>query len=115
MSSLNINDLYDTINNKNSKRLKKFDDILLKIHQRIKYHAELEQTYCIYCIPEFIFGVPLYNINDLKNYIMNTLKKMGLNYYIFIQILYLYLGMLRKKYKINLNLKRKNKIMVTLN
>ena len=77
MSSLNINDLYDTINNKNFKRLKKFDDILLSIHRRIKYHAELEQTFCIYCIPEFIFGTPLYNVNDLKNYIMNTLKKNG--------------------------------------
>jgi hypothetical protein len=77
MSSLNINELYDTINNKNSSRLKKFDDILLQIHRRIKYHAELEQTFCIYSIPEFIFGIPLYNINDLKNYIMNTLKKNG--------------------------------------
>tara|TARA_B000000460_G_C21311736_1_gene304662 strand:+ start:32 stop:472 length:441 start_codon:yes stop_codon:yes gene_type:complete len=77
MSTLNINDLYDSINNKNFKRLKKFDDILLQIHRRIKYHADLEQTYCSYSIPEFIFGTPLYNINDLKNYIMNTLKKNG--------------------------------------
>jgi len=77
MSTLNINELYDSINNKNFKRLKKFDDILLQIHRRIKYHAELEQTYCLYNIPEFIFGIPLYNINDLKNYIMNTLKKNG--------------------------------------
>tara|TARA_B100000212_G_C27283314_1_gene494042 strand:+ start:442 stop:876 length:435 start_codon:yes stop_codon:yes gene_type:complete len=77
MSTLNINDLYDSINNKNYKRLKKFDDILLQIHRRIKYHAELEQTYCLYNIPEFIFGIPLYNVNDLKKYIMDTLKKNG--------------------------------------
>ena len=77
MSTLNINDLYDSINNKNFKRLKKFDDILLQIHRRIKYHADLEQTHCLFCIPEFIFGIPLYNINDLKNYIMETLKKNG--------------------------------------
>ena len=77
MSSLNINELYDTINNKNSKRLNKFNDILLQIHRRIKYHAELEQTFCIYCVPEFIFGIPLYNVNDLKNFIINTLKKNG--------------------------------------
>ena len=77
MSTLNINDLYDSINNKNFKRLKKFDDILLQIHRRIKYHADLEQTHCLFCIPEFIFGIPLYNINDLKNYIMETLTKNG--------------------------------------
>ena len=77
MTTLNINDLYDSINNKNFKRMKKFDDILIQIHRRIKYHAELEQTYCLYSIPEFIFGIPLYNINDLKKYIMDTLKKNG--------------------------------------
>ena len=92
MSSLNINELYDTINNKNSKRLNKFNDILLQIHRRIKYHAELEQTFCIYCVPEFIFGIPLYNVNDLKNFIINTLKRMVLKYFIFIRIQYLYLG-----------------------
>ena len=77
MSTLSINDLYASINNKNFKRLKKFDAILLEIHRRIKYHADLEQTHCLFCIPEFIFGIPLYNINDLKNYIMETLKKNG--------------------------------------
>ena len=77
MSSLNITDLYDSINNKNLKRFKKFDDILLKIHQWIKYHAELEQTYCIYNIPEFIFGTPPYNINDLKKYLIKTLETNG--------------------------------------
>ena len=77
MSTLNINDLYDSINNKNFKRMKKFDDILVQIHRRIKYHADLEQTFCLYSIPEFIFGIPLYNVNDLKKYIMDTLKKNG--------------------------------------
>ena len=77
MSTLNINDLYDSINNKNFKRMEKFDNILLQIHRRIKYHADLEQTFCLYNIPEFIFGIPLYNVNDLKKYIINTLKKNG--------------------------------------
>ena len=77
MSTLNINELYDSINNKNFKRMEKFDNILTQIHRRIKYHADLEQTFCLYNIPEFIFGTPLYNVNDLKKYIINTLKKNG--------------------------------------
>ena len=77
MSTLNINDLYDSINNKNYKRMEKFDNILTQIHRRIKYHADLEQTFCLYNIPEFILGTPLYNVNDLKKYIINTLKKNG--------------------------------------
>ena len=77
MSSLNINELYSKINEKNMKRFEVFDDILKKIHIRIKYNANLERTYCFYHIPEFIIGVPLYNIHDLRNYLMNSLKKNG--------------------------------------
>ena len=36
MSSLNINNLYETMDEKNVKRLEKFDDILKQIHTRIK-------------------------------------------------------------------------------
>ena len=77
MSSLNIDDLYGTIKSKNENRLKKFNNILQKIHSRIKYNAKLEKTYCFFHIPEFIIGVPLYNVNDLKNYIINSLSKNG--------------------------------------
>jgi hypothetical protein len=77
MSSLDINRLYDTINQKNRKRLQMFDEILKKVHARILYNSKLEKTYCFYHIPEFIIGVPLYNIRDLKQYIMNSLKRNG--------------------------------------
>lgn len=75
MSSLDINNLYDRINERNSKRLEKFDDILKKVHNRILYNANLEKTYCFFQIPEFIIGVPLYNVNDLKKYLITSLKK----------------------------------------
>ena len=77
MTSLNIDELYETIDEKNNKRLKKFDGILKNIHIRIKYYAKLERTFCFFQIPEFIIGVPLYNISDLRNYIINSLKKNG--------------------------------------
>ena len=77
MSSLNIDDLYETIDEKNNKRLQKFDCILKQIHTRIKYYAKLERTYCFFQIPEFIIGVPLYNVADLRNYIINSLKRNG--------------------------------------
>ena len=77
MSSLNINDLYETSNNKNIMRLRIFDDVLKKIHTRIKYNATHEKMYCFYQIPEFIIGVPLYDINDLQKYLINSIKKDG--------------------------------------
>ena len=75
MSSLDINNLYDKINERNTKRLEKFDDILKKIHNRIVYNANLEKTFCFFQIPEFIIGIPLYNVNDLKKYLITSLKK----------------------------------------
>jgi hypothetical protein len=77
MSSLNINELYGTIHEKNIKRLEHFDNILKKIHSRIRCCAQKEETYCFFQIPEFIFGVPLYNINDLRKYLINSLEKNG--------------------------------------
>ena len=77
MSSLNINNLYETMYERNLKRYEKFDGILQKIHNRIKYNAGKEKTYCFFQIPEFIIGTPLYNIEDLKRYIIESLKKDG--------------------------------------
>ena len=77
MSSLNINNLYETMYERNLKRYEKFDGILQKIHNRIKYNAGKEKTYCFFQIPEFIIGTPLYNINDLKLYLIESLKKDG--------------------------------------
>ena len=31
--------------------------------------------YCFYQIPEFIIGTPIYDINELKEYLINSLKK----------------------------------------
>ena len=79
MSSLNIDDLYENKNNKQLRRLEQFDEILKKVHTRIKSSAASEKMHCFYQIPEFIIGVPLYNVNELKQYIMNSLKKNGFN------------------------------------
>ena len=75
MSSLNINDLYKTSDRKNEIRFRIFDNILKKIHIRIKNSAINEKMYCFYQIPEFIIGTPIYDINELKEYLINSLKK----------------------------------------
>ena len=51
--------------------------ILQKCHKRIKYNSTLERTYCFFQIPEFVIGVPLYDINELRTYVMNSLGKDG--------------------------------------
>lgn len=109
MSSLNINSLYETMYGRNIKRYEKFDDILKKIHNRIKYNAKNEKTFCFFQIPEFIIGVPLYNIEDLKEYLIKSLQKDGFEY-IYIDPNWLFITWeLKKNKKISSNNKLKKK------
>ena len=108
MSSLNINDLYETMYQKNINRYQKFDEILKCIHNRIKLYAKHERTYCFYQIPEFIIGVPLYDINDLQKYLINSLKKDGFRVlYVEPNWLFINWETIQKKSKIKLRPKYK--------
>ena len=72
---MSMKDLYSTINGKNLKRMEIYDDVLKKCHHRIKYNSSLERTYCFFQVPEFIIGVPLYDITEMRNYVTNSLQK----------------------------------------
>ena len=76
-SQLDINTLFDTTNHKTLKRLETYDKILLQCHTRIKYYSKFEKTTCFFAIPEFIIGVPLFDVNELRQYMMNSLEKNG--------------------------------------
>ena len=76
-SQIDINSLFETTNHKTLKRLETYDKILQQCHCRIKYYSKFEKTTCFFAIPEFIIGVPLFNVEELRTYMMNSLKKNG--------------------------------------
>jgi len=76
-SQLDINSLFETTNNKTLRRLETYDKILKQCHVRIKNYSKYEKTTCFFSIPEFIIGVPLYDVNELRTYMMNSLEKNG--------------------------------------
>ena len=77
MSQIDMKELYSTINQKTLRRMELYDFILKKCHSRILYNSGLQRTYCFYQIPEFVIGIPLYDIIELRNYVMNSLKTNG--------------------------------------
>tara|TARA_B000000532_G_C18873055_1_gene409348 strand:+ start:714 stop:1142 length:429 start_codon:yes stop_codon:yes gene_type:complete len=77
MSQIDMKELYSTINAKTLRRMELYDSILKKCHSRILYNSGLQRTYCFYQIPEFVIGVPLYDVIELRKYIMNSLKTNG--------------------------------------
>ena len=75
MSSLNINTLFNEMDQKVLNRLKIFDDILVSIHNKIVLHSKQKTLYCTFSIPEFLIGKPLYKIVELRKYIIDSLKR----------------------------------------
>ena len=77
MSQIDMKELYSNINAATLRRMELYDSVLKKCHSRILYNSGLQRTYCFYQIPEFIIGVPLYDVVELRQYIMNSLKTNG--------------------------------------
>ena len=75
MSSLNINTLFEEMDQKVLNRLKMFDDILVQIHNKIKTNSKNKTFFCTHQIPEFLIGKPIYKIEDLRKYLINSLKR----------------------------------------
>ena len=104
MSDININQLYNSVIEKRIVKYKTYDSILKKCHIRIKRFAENLKLDCTYEIPRFILGTPLYDFNELKKYIIDSLTKSGFeNKLLSDNILYISWDLKYKKKKINKN------------
>ena len=60
-------------------RLKIYDKILERIHKRIKVTSrqQVNEQYCFFVVPEFILGIPKYNITTCISYIIENLQENG--------------------------------------
>ena len=87
---LNIKELYDSSKKKELAKFETFDKIVLRAHNRIKLYADNNKLACLYNIPNIIIGYPLFDRDELQNYLISSLKKNGLiikeypNYWIYI-------------------------------
>tara|TARA_E500000178_G_scaffold346530_1_gene398297 strand:+ start:218 stop:1114 length:897 start_codon:yes stop_codon:yes gene_type:complete len=89
-TKLNIYDLYRDINEKKDKKNISYNQVLYKIHDKIKRAAEKEKYKFVYEIPEVVFGLPSYDLNMCIAYIMKQLRSNGfLVKYYFPKILYI--------------------------
>ena len=79
MSMINIDELHSETKRVLERKKKIYDTVLVKCHQRIKLVAKLNplNSWCFYVIPKFIYGIPLYNLEECLNYIVTHLNKNG--------------------------------------
>ena len=93
-TQLDINSLFETTNQKSLKRLEIYDNILKQCHRRIKHYSKFEKTTCFFAIPEFLIGVPLFDVTELRTYKMNSLERNGF------ELMYLHINQIFKKKKV---------------
>jgi hypothetical protein len=77
MKRLNILDLHRTINEKKERQTVCFENVLSRIHKKIQKSADEKKLRCVYEIPTFIFGLPLFDLNDCIEFVMSELKANG--------------------------------------
>lgn len=63
--------------NKENNRKKIYMNILGQCYKKIESYVDNGESYCIYKLPEFIYGYPIYNMTDCVMYIINNLNKNG--------------------------------------
>lgn len=79
MSRINLDDLYEKENTIIKNREKIYNKILLRIHKKIKYtsRTSVKDKFCFFLIPEFLMGVPKYDVGTCIAYVVEKLQENG--------------------------------------
>lgn len=75
---INIDRLHEEREEKINRRKEVYDKILKRCHHRILTTSKNDSTcFCFYVIPNYIYGVPLYDMKTCILYLVNCLSKNG--------------------------------------
>ena len=79
MSMINIDELHRINEQRNKNKLEIYEKILKKCHERIKFVSKTPKNnqFCFFIVPSFVYGVPIYNINECIVYVIKLLIKNG--------------------------------------
>lgn len=72
---ISINELYRLQQKKKQIRVKSFIVVLEKCHNRIRNVATQGGMCCFYEVPGLVVGMPLYNVDECIEYVVNSLRK----------------------------------------
>ena len=79
MEQINLVELQSISKRKELNKLKLYNKLLVNCHKKIKEKAKNNEMKCIYNVPQYTFGYPLYNYDELVKYIKDALLKNGFN------------------------------------
>ena len=78
---INLDDLYQTQKSIEDNKIKIYKKILLRAHKKIKTTSKSRNCdkFCFFLVPEFILGIPKYDIATCISYIIDKLIDNGFN------------------------------------
>ena len=74
---INIHSLYKKQHEKQKIRISIYEKVLLKCHRRIKFVADSGKQETYFIVPEYMFGIPLYNQIACVCFLIIKLRKNG--------------------------------------
>lgn len=76
---LSLDELYDRRREVEQNRMNIYKKILQRVHTKIKITAKnkYNDQYLFYVVPEFVFGIPKYDVNTCISYIIEKLVENG--------------------------------------
>ncbi len=87
---LNIFELHRTINEKNQRKAECYEKVLEICHRKITMATNHKQLRTLFEVPEYVYGFPIFDINDCITFLLKNLKSNGfLVKYYFPKVLYI--------------------------
>ena len=79
ISKINLDDLYEKENTIIKNREKIYNKILSRVHKKIKHtsRTNIGEKFCFFLIPEFMMGVPTYDVGTCISYVIEKLQDNG--------------------------------------
>ena len=79
VEKIDMDELYNKKFEIEEHRRKTYGKILNRAHSKIKVTSRLKikEQFCFYVVPEFMIGVPKYNLADCTNYVIDKLVENG--------------------------------------
>jgi len=79
IDNINLDDLYRRTREIKENRIKIYQNILQRTHKKIKYTSrqKFNDHFCFYIVPEFLVGIPTYNIATCISYLVEQLTTNG--------------------------------------
>ena len=75
---INIHQLHKEIDNREKQKYNTYQSVLDKCYYRIaKINSKSNDCYCVFVVPTFMFGVPLYDVTKCIIFIMEKLISKG--------------------------------------